>query len=57
MDGKKHIETLYFEDDSSVSSDIFKNLFYGHTILDLVAINVRINLYNIQGIYLPKAKA
>lgn len=33
MDGKKHIETLYFEDDSSVSSDIFKNLFYGHTIL------------------------
>lgn len=30
---KKYIETLYFEDDSSVSSDIFKNLFYGHTIL------------------------
>ena len=50
MDGKKHIETLYFEDDSSVSSDIFKNLFYGNTILDHVAINVRINLYNIQGI-------
>ena len=30
---KKYIETLYFENNSLVSSDIFKNLFYGHTIL------------------------
>ena len=30
---KAHIETLYLEDGSSVSSEVFKNLFFGHIIL------------------------
>lgn len=30
---RDHIETLWFDNGTSISSQIFKNLFYGHTIL------------------------
>lgn len=30
---RDHVETLYFENGKSISSQVFKELFYGHTVL------------------------
>lgn len=30
---RSHVETLYFENDKCISSQIFRTLFYGHTVL------------------------